>query len=251
MSLKKQIAILIFGLLFVSVFYAQQITNQDVIAKIKIEQVGETINIKGTATNTTEVIKSLRYNMLVIKKNLETSNLSRSEQDGRFTLTANASKELSLSTINRNIKDKVTVLLLIYDSQNKLLGKDRLVVLNDDEKKENKNVVIGSQKVNDGITLRGVVIDDTKTKSGRDFYTLFFSRYNLSQIKAKQIINIEERLSLGRNTNIIIEVDRTIIHQFPARPNRDFLKQMVEATMTNLVRYLQNIEKQKTLIKQY
>jgi len=225
--------------------FGQQITNQQVLAKINTEEVNDVINIKSTATNKEGDIKSLRYVLYIIKTNLQTSQSNREEKTNRFILNAYQSKDLEVTSINKNIKDKITALLLIYNEDNKLIGKDRLVVINDNEAKKEVKKVIGSQQVNDGISITGIVTDNTKTKSGRDFYREFFSVYTLRQINAKQIINIEEKLSLGRNTNIVISADGKVIHQFPARRNTDFIKQMTQVTIEQLNRHIQSIERQK------
>jgi len=100
--------------------------------------------------------------MLVIKTNRETSNTSRSQQSGRFVLESNETKEVATTSINQNIKDKVTVLLLIYDTEDKLLGKDRFVVLNDDSSEQMKEVVVVTPpKEDDYVGFRGIVTDNT------------------------------------------------------------------------------------------
>jgi len=247
----NRIIIIILALLSTEAIFGQQITNQNVLAKINTEEVNDVIGIKSTVTNKEGDIKSLRYVQYIINTNLETTQSNRDEQSSRFILNAYESKELNVTSINKNIKDKVTALLLVYDADDKLVAKDRLVIINDNETKKKLKKTIGSQQLNDGISLTGIVTDNTKTKSGRDFYREFFSVYTLRQIKAKQIINIEEKLSLGRNTNIVITADGKIIHQFPARPNTDFIKQMTRVTIEQLNRHIQNIEKQKQLITQY
>lgn len=248
MSIKKYIT-LIFSLLGLQLFYGQQLTNKDVVAKIKTEEVNDLINIKATANNTQDDIKSLRYEMVVVKTNPETNNISRSKQSGSFILEAFKTKELSTVSINKNGKDKITILLFIYGAQDKLLGKDRIVAINDDEPA--KGVKQQAKVEKDGAFIRGIVTDNTKTKSGRDFYRKFYSEYLLANINAKQIINIEEKLSLGRNTNIIITADGKQIHQFPARPNTDYITQMAAITFAQFNRYKQEIKNQKTSITQY
>ncbi|MBJ6369588.1 CsgE family curli-type amyloid fiber assembly protein [Snuella sedimenti] len=222
-----------------------QVTNKEIVAKIKFENVDDFINIKGTATNTLDVIKSLRYIMHVIKTNKKTSNISKSTQEGRFTLLASESKELSSATINQNEKDKVTIILLIYDDEDVLLGKDRLVLLNNDSPPTKV------QMPNDGIEILGIVTEDTKTKAGRDFYEFFYSMYNLNQIKGSKIVNISERLSLGRNTIIQISIDNSVVDEFFVKPNQEYLEQKAKLSIRKVFKYFQDIKKQKKYITQY
>ncbi|WP_345008064.1 CsgE family curli-type amyloid fiber assembly protein [Snuella lapsa] len=214
------------------------------MAKIKFENVDDFISVKGTATNTLDVIKSLRYSMHVIKANNKTSNTSKSTQEGRFTLLANETKELSGTTINQDEKDKVIVILLIYDDEDVLLGKDRLVL-------SNNNVPVEAKIPNDGIEILGIVTEDTKTKAGRDFYEFFYSMYNLNQIKGSKIVKISERLSLGRNTIIQISIDNSVVDEFFVKPNQEYLEQRAKLSIRKVFKYFQDIKKQKKYITQY
>ncbi|AXT19317.1 hypothetical protein D7030_13135 [Flavobacteriaceae bacterium AU392] len=250
MSLKKHI-ILVVGLLFSLSFYAQQITNQEVIAKIETESIDDIINIKGIAISNTEVFKSLRYVMYVIKTNPVNSNTSRGEHQGRFTLLPNEAKQLGFTGINKNTDDKVTVILLIYDDNDKLIGKDRRVALNDDEAEKKTIQLVDEKKENDGVKIIAIVTESTKTKPGRDFYNYFSSSYRLSQISGKGSIHILEKLSLGRNTTIDVLVDNKVVNSFFVRPNQEYLEQMTTITIQNIRRHFQNLEKQKNYITQY
>jgi len=249
MSIQKRILI-VFCCLFLQVFYSQT-TNTEVIAKIKTEKVADIININATAKSTTQLIKSLRYEMLVIKTNRETSNTSRSQQSGRFVLESNETKEVATTSINQNIKDKVTVLLLIYDTEDKLLGKDRFVVLNDDSSEQMKEVVVVTPpKEDDYVGFRGIVTEETKTKPGRDFYKLFYSEYLLKGINGKRIVKIIESISLGRNTVLEVRIDNTTIYRFNVIPRADYLKQQSSQAIRIVSRFFQNLEKQKSYVSQ-
>jgi hypothetical protein len=67
--------------------------------------------------------------------------------------------------INLGKGDEVIVLLLFYNENKELIGKDR-VVLGD----EKSSVALPI----DGFELRGIVTDETKTKVGKDFYDLYY-----------------------------------------------------------------------------
>lgn len=244
MALKNKI-FLFFSFLFIQLGLAQT-TNTDVVAKIKTERVADIININATAANHTALIKSLQYVMYVIKTNPETKNSSRTEQTGRFVLESNQNKELSTTSVNQNTNDKVTVVLLVYDSEKNLLGKDRLVILNDDTSVANKEVVTAvAPKEDDFVGFRGIVTEDTKTKPGRDFYKLFYSEYLLKSINGKQIVKIIESISLGRNTVLEVRIDNTIVYRFNVIPRTEYLKEQANQAIRIVSRYFQEQEKQR------
>jgi len=239
-------------LFFLGVFSStSQITNIDVRPKIESNLVGDIITITATANSNTELIQNLRYVMYVIKKNPSNENSSRNEQSGRFVLTANESKELATTSINQTSKDKVTILLLIYDNEDKLLGKDRKVVLNNDEKETiEKTKIQRLPKEDDYAGFRGIVTEQTKTKPGRDFYKLFYSDYLLKGINGEKIVAITEKIGFGRNTILEIKVDHTLVYRFNVNPRADVLRDHATNAIRQVTRYFQNLKKQRALINQ-
>ncbi|MBG6061150.1 hypothetical protein IWX83_000926 [Flavobacterium sp. CG_9.1] len=111
-----------------------QTTNTVVIAKIEVEQSEQNIKITGTAENLSDIVQSLSYKLSVIKKNKSNINLSNNIQEGLFSLNPSENKNLSTSTVNLGTEDEVIVLLLFYNENKQLIGKDR-VVLGDEKKK--------------------------------------------------------------------------------------------------------------------
>ncbi|WP_179345606.1 CsgE family curli-type amyloid fiber assembly protein [Winogradskyella ursingii] len=228
-----------------------QITNKEVVAKIKTEKILDLITVTSNVESKTQVIKSLKYVMYVYKKNPDNSNVSKNEQSGRIVLNPNENKELSKTTINQNSKDKVTVLLLVYDSEDKLVAKDRLVVLNDDESGEKVIKVENVASEDEFVGFRGIVIEETKTKPGRDFYIEFYSNYRLKGINGSKIVKITEQFSFGRNTIMEIFVDNEIVYRFFVQPTKDFIKKQSDQAIVAVTRKLIALEKQKNQIRQY
>lgn len=218
-----------------------QFINKEVKAKIETSVVENILSVTGTAENVTEVHKSLRYKLSVIKKSKRTKNLSNNSQDGRFTLGPNEKKILSKTQVNISSDDETIILLLLYDEDDKIIGKDRIVVGED----------VKADKPADGLELLGIVSDDTKTKFGKDFYDFFYGKYQEKKLNARKIVRIEEELSFGRTTRIRVVIDNDLINEFVSRPDEDFLMYMADDSIARLIKYLQDIEKQKQYITQY
>lgn len=124
----------IFSLLLIAVVSYSQTTNTVVKAKIEIEQTENNFKVTGTAENLTEIVQSLSYKLSVIKNNNINNNHSDNIQEGFFSLNPRENKNLSVSEINLSNGDEVIVLLLFYNENKQLIGKDR-VVLGDQKKK--------------------------------------------------------------------------------------------------------------------
>ena len=256
----KSHTILILCFLFVGTIGISQIYNSEVEAKINLVSNTEYIEITGSAFNKTEINQSLRYVLSVIKNNPITSNRSKNDQSGRVVLNPGQKKNLSTTTINANEKDRIILLLLVYDLNDKLLGKDRIVINGTEEDKaeakkklllENPVSEDASHEKEDGVVLRGIVIEDTKTKPGRDFYKMFYSLYTANNINGEKIVTVKESLSLANNTKLEILVDGDLVLEFFVRPQNDYLQGMSEIAIKKVYFRLREIKKSGNSIKHY
>jgi hypothetical protein len=229
------------------VLNAQVIFSQDVKAKIDVEKVENVLFITGTAENLKSVYKNISFNLVVIKKNKSETNKSNNAQDGRVTLEPLQKVSLSKTQINANKDDQINIVLFIYDENNTVIGKDK-VVIGDDVKVEPN---VGSLKPKDGLEMIGIVSNETKTKLGNDFYDLFYKEYDKLKINSPKIISIQEELTFGRTTKITINIDGEIIDEFIARPDEDFLEYMAQTSSSKAFKYFKKIEKQEKSILHY
>jgi hypothetical protein len=122
-------------LLFFQFLSYSQTTNTTVKAKLLIDKSVENVKITGTAENLTDIVQSFSYQLSVLKKNSENGNQSNNVQEGFFTLNPSENKNLSTTEVNLGRSDEVIVLLLFYNENKQLIGKDR-IVLNDEKKKK-------------------------------------------------------------------------------------------------------------------
>lgn len=232
-----------------TVFFASegysQISNKEVRAKISLEEIEGNIKIIGTAENLTEIVQSMSYKLSVIKKNKNNNNQSNNAQEGLFTLDPNETKNLSTTQVNIGKEDEVIVLLLFYDSDKKLVGKDRIVIGEEEKKKDEVKIPV------DGFELSGIISDDTKTKVGKDFYDFYYYIYNDKKINSKKIVTVSEELSFARNTKIIISIENNTIYEFLAKPDEEFLTMVAEDSVYATYVYLKKLEKQNEQITQY
>lgn len=222
-----------------------QLSNKEVRAKISIEEIEGSVKITGVAENLTEIVQSLTYKLSVIKKNKISNNQSNNAQEGLFTLEPNENKNLSTTQVNIGKDDEVIVLLLFYDSDKKLIGKDRIVIGEEVKKKDEGAVPV------DGFILSGIISDETKTKVGKDFYDFYYYIYNDKKINSKKIVTVSEELSFARNTKIIISIENNTVYEFLAKPDEEFLTMVAEDSVYATYVYLKNLEKQNEQITQY
>jgi len=223
--------------------------NAEVEAVLNIDDSkDDLLEITGVARNKTEANHSLRYELAVISLD-NNSNSSRNSQEGRFTLEAFETRDLSTTSIAINPNRQTTILLILYNQDDKVVGTSRKVYDSRDTKNIEKEVSF--EKKNEGIQLTGFVTENIKTKPGKDFYDFFYQNYSLSPNQTNEMIHVEEAISLGRTTRIQVKVGDRIVHQFFARPRLDFLKEQAEVALRQVNRYLEYLENRNEFNTKY
>ncbi|MDC6352451.1 CsgE family curli-type amyloid fiber assembly protein [Zeaxanthinibacter sp. PT1] len=252
----KQLASIIFMMLLCSVAHSQ-FYNKEVKAKILVEQNSEFYTFKATAENMTPSDYNLRYDFMVFRKD-EKGNTSKSNQENRFYLKANEKLILSTTAINYNADGRIIIVLVIYDQDNNPIGQDRLDLAKggrtpekDMIPEEVEPVSQDQAKPNDGFVLGGLVIENTITKAGRDFYRYFYSDYFNRGIKSQTNIAIDEVPGRGRTTMISVKVGDQLVWRFFSQPRKDFLKKMAGIAMQRSLRQLQRLAQQKEEFTRY
>ena len=239
--------------------------NKDVIASIKLEPQNEIINIVGSAINNSQLTQSIRYVLSVNAISAEDGRRIRNEQTGRIVLEVGQQENLSVMTMSANEESRVILLLLIYDMDDRIIGKDRIVI-NDDESQQREldvkeqvmqqlakrqensvNEADAKSTGEDGVQFKGFVTDDMKTKPGRDFVGLFYSEYQMyNTFTGTYVVSIKEVLAIGNNTKIEVRVGNELVWQFFSRPRYDYLKDQALQSMRMVYAKLKSIKEQKS-----
>ncbi|PVW14514.1 CsgE family curli-type amyloid fiber assembly protein [Marixanthomonas spongiae] len=233
-----------------------QFYNKEVKAEILIEKNSEFTTFKASAENLTPSDYSLQYDFMVFKTGAN-GNTSKSNQVHDFFIKGNDKILLSQVNINYNEEGKIILVLLLYDKDGKPIGKDRIVLEHGGKTEldpQREQVVAPSQdqaKPQDGFIINGLVIEDTLTKAGRDFYRYFYSDYYNRGIISAKNITIEEAPGRGRTTRISVKVGDDLVWQFFSQPRKEFLKQMARTALDRSIAYLQRLQQQKEQITRY
>lgn len=98
-----------------------------------------------------------------------------------------------------------------------------------------------------GMEITGLVMDETITKLGRDFYDLFFTNWN-SFSDEDYIIKIIEKPAPGTRTLVSIEINDNMIFQQFLQPKYNYIEALADYAVNVSTEYLQNYtELQKQL----
>lgn len=205
-----------------------------VIAKIETHDIEGVLSLKAVAQNQSEVFQSLNYIFLAVKKD-KGKNMSSSKQENKFTLLPKETKVLSEISINVNKDDALKVYLFIKDEKTaKVIAKDSLQM----NSQNSKNAVSYENTTNEeNIMMTSLVINDSKTRIGDEFYRKLYSVLMLNDIKFGFRVRIAELPSTGTNMLLQIFANDEIILSFMARPEDDYLDDAVQQTIAGLIAY--------------
>ncbi|WP_265427926.1 curli-like amyloid fiber formation chaperone CsgH [Chryseobacterium sp. YIM B08800] len=230
--------VFLFLMLLPSSTFGQE--DKRIIAKIENETLEKQLKIKAIVTNNTPTYVELNYLLISIKKG-ENGNLSNNKQSGKFSINPGETKSLSEINVGLENKDALKAFLYIRDEQTqKLISKDSLEI-----NQNFFNKKISQVEKEDAFELKGLTIDDTKTKVGRDFYDMFYIQYSQIPDKSTSSIKISELPARGTSGQINIEIDDKVIYNFITNPSEDYLMEQLAYTL----RYIKEYNIRKNLIK--
>jgi curli production assembly/transport component CsgE len=99
-----------------------------------------------------------------------------------------------------------------------------------------------------GYEIDGLVVDETLTKTGRDFYDVFYKNWEAPPKVNNYSVNIKERPLRGRVFQIVIEVNGTEINDMNLQPQYDMIEGAALQGVGITQEYLYNYEKLKEQI---
>ncbi|RXG12440.1 hypothetical protein DSM03_11027 [Leeuwenhoekiella aestuarii] len=241
----------LFFLLFINLATAQ-FMNKDIRATILLERNSEFLKFIPTAENRTNVDYNLRFDFMVFETKPD-GKIEKGNKEDRIFLKAREKLILPYVTIDYNATNKIIIVLIIYDLENRPIGQDRIVLDKGGQTDLStfENVIDGQNlspdqaRPQDGFVLNGFVIENTITKAGKDFYRFYYNEYFNKQIKTPHNILIEEVPGRGRFTRVSVKVADQLVWQFFAQPRKEILKKNASIALSRSIAYLQQLEQRK------
>ena len=221
-------------LIFHSYFILAQ-ESENIKAKINLFQKDIFIMIDAVVVNNNHIYKNkLSYHLLSLKKNNNSKTYTKEDRFGDFTLVPNEKKTIITLKLNIEPNQELKVYLFIKD-QKQLIAQDSVKI----------NEIINILKTNniqeDEIEIKGLVVENVKTKIGIDFYDIFYQKYNRSGAKHSFVININEKPFMGgRGSLVSIEIDDKKIFEFQARPDEELLQKAADHVLILIKNYSKN-----------
>ena len=192
---------------------------QKVTAKINLFQSDIFVEIDAVVENGARIYEEkLSYYLVLLNRQVGTKMYEKNERRGEFQLLPNEKKIIASYKFNIQENEELKGYLFIRDREN-LIAKDSVVI----------NEVIEILKTTsikeEEIEILGLVVENVRTKIGKDFYDFFYQKYNANDSKYPFVININEKPFLGgRGALVSVEIGDDKIFEFQARPDEEMLQ---------------------------
>ena len=92
------------------------------------------------------------------------------------------------------------------------------------------------------IEIDGLLFDETKTKSGRDFYDFFYSRWEAPPGASNYSIFITEKPYRMMTTQIEVKINETLVFRSFLQPRTAYVEQLARQAVVRTRAYLANYE---------
>lgn len=241
----------LFSFLFFYSLNLQSQLNTSVEANIVVKPVGSNVLLTFLAINKTGQSKSLSYSLSIVRNEELGETYEKEDFEERFVLSPNERQVLKKILFDSENEPRTNIFILIFE-EGEVIGKDRIVVNGIEGEDTLQPTIIKENQMRSGSTdsreaglMRGIVVEDTKTKPGRDFYRMFYSRYNQSGINGSRIVKVKEELAIGGNTEIYILVDQDVVVRFIVNPRTEYLESLADRSLIMVANHFETLERLK------
>ncbi len=90
--------------------------------------------------------------------------------------------------------------------------------------------------------INGLVVDETITKVGRDFYEVFYSKWEAPASEVSYTIFIKELPQIGQGSLVSVYMDDTELFSQPVQPRYDVIEAVAEYAVALVSSYIINYE---------
>lgn len=112
------------------------------------------------------------------------------------------------------------------------------------------NQVVNPKKQTNETNLEidGLIVDDTKTKSGKDFYDVFYTNWNPPANAKNFTITISEKPYRLNYTMVVVTINENIVYQSVLQPRQDIVENQSYEAISVCQDYLENYEEIMNMI---
>jgi len=206
-------------------------------SKIYVSQTDRSLTIEPTIKNISPLYLDIEYEVITIKKGISGSSTNR--QSGQLTLDPGKLNALSKIVLIVSNNDLIEIKLEVKDEKGNLIHQDYLS--NQQSTNKTNPTTLPQKKVSafDLAEGYGLLIDETRTKPGRDFYYFYSNDHYNTFRNIPETVVIKEIPGFGLRSIIRVEVDNELILEARLDPKVIYLEQLAKDAINRTSRYLQ------------
>ncbi|WP_019948364.1 CsgE family curli-type amyloid fiber assembly protein [Hymenobacter aerophilus] len=96
----------------------------------------------------------------------------------------------------------------------------------------------GTEKVQRGFEIDGLVVDETISKLGRDFYSLFYTSFEAPAGSGDYVVTITEKPARGTSILITVAVNDIDLLEMPLQPNEEYIEAAASEAVGTVTQHL-------------
>lgn len=89
-----------------------------------------------------------------------------------------------------------------------------------------------------GVLVRSLVVDETRTTIGRDFYSTFYTRWQTPDDVQNVTVRVREQPRPNLGTRLLVDVQGTTVFQATLQPDMRMIRRAARAALARTTRYL-------------
>ncbi|WP_200793380.1 CsgE family curli-type amyloid fiber assembly protein [Hymenobacter lapidiphilus] len=89
-----------------------------------------------------------------------------------------------------------------------------------------------------GFEVDGLIVDETITKLGRDFYSLFFNTFEAPAGSGDYVVTITEKPARSTSILVTVAVNNTDLLEMPLQPNEEYIEAAASEAVGTVTQHL-------------
>lgn len=90
----------------------------------------------------------------------------------------------------------------------------------------------------EGVSVGGLVVNETRTTIGRDFYSAFYTRWEVPAEAKNVTVRVREQPRPNLGTRVLVEVEGTTVFRATLQPDVNMVRRAARAALARTTRYL-------------
>jgi len=217
--------------------------------------------VKALGINVSENSLDLNWELDIHKETVE--GYFDKKLNGKISAQPYYPHIISETTIDLKKREYFVIIFKVFDLKNKLVTSDTLLSTEVDPSlvqpsppeqpiaetvkttKTAKRNLPKPRNNLDALEIDGLILDETRSKIGRDFYELFYNRWSPPAGAKDFLITIRELPGRGIGARVSIEVNENVVLFRFLQPRNELIEEEANLTISYLKQYLQKNENLK------